>query len=101
MRMKSVIVLLAIVFSILSPLPLHLTIAHGHASIERLDVCHAGSLALSPGYEAPFVSEPLFETCLPSHINNFTIIDSMLRVLLTAFQEEHPPKARAAVSLIP
>jgi hypothetical protein len=92
MRMKSVIVLLAIAFSILSPLSLHLTIAQGHASIEGLDVCHAGSLALSPGQEAPCVSEPLFEPCLPSHIDSTMIVDATPRVFLTVFPEEHPPK---------
>ncbi len=92
MRVKSVIVLLAIVFSIFSPLSLHLTVAHGHATIEGLDVCHAGSLALAPGHEAPCVSEPLYRPCSLTQADRAEIHEPSLIILITASQEEHPPK---------
>ncbi len=93
MKVKSIIVLFAAVVSVFSPLSLHLTFAHGHATIEGLDVCHAGSLALAPGHEAPCVNEPLYRSCLPSHIERAALPDHMLRILVLAFREEHPPKA--------
>jgi hypothetical protein len=93
MRVKSIIVLIAIAFSILSPLSLHLTIAQGHASIEGLDVCHAGSFALAPGHDVPCISEPLYRPCSPSRIENAQIQEPTLRVLIAASQEERPPKS--------
>ncbi len=93
MKLKSVIVLFAVVVSILSPLSLHLTIAHGTASIEGLDVCHAGSFALSPGHDAPCVNEPIYRPYLPSHCYNAEMFDPTMRILVIAFLEEHPPKA--------
>ncbi len=92
MKVKSVIVLLAIAFSIFSPLSLHLTIAHGHATIEGFDVCHAGSLALAPGHEAPCVSEPVYRPCSLTQAARVEIHEPSLIILITASQEEHPPK---------
>ncbi len=92
MRVKSLIILSAIIFGILSPLSLHLTLAHGHVSIEGLDVCHAGSFALSAGHDAPFVNEPLYQPYLPSHNESAEMVDSTPRILITAFQDEDPPK---------
>ncbi len=93
MKVKSIIVLFAVVVSVLSPLSLHLTIAHGSAAIEGLDVCHAGSLALAPGHDAPCVSEPLYRPSLPSHIERTELPDPTLRIPVIAFREEHPPQA--------
>ncbi len=92
MRAKSIIVLFAIGISIFSPLSLHLTVAHGHATIEGLDVCHAGSLALAPGHEAPCVSEPLYRPYSLTLMGRAEIHEPSLFVLITASQEEHPPK---------
>ncbi len=92
MQAKSIIVLLAIGFSIFSPLSLHLTVAHGHTSIDGFDVCHAGSLALSAGHNAPCVSEPFFCPCPPSSIDAAEIPDPVIEVQVLASQEEHPPK---------
>ncbi len=92
MRVKSIIVLLAIAFSIFSPLSLHLTVAHGQASIEGFDVCHAGAFALSAGPEAPCVCEPLYDSLHPLQIAVVEINDPLLSTPLTTFQEEHPPK---------
>jgi hypothetical protein len=92
MRLKSVIVLLAIVFSVISPLSVHLTIAHGQTSIETFDICHAGSLALSTSHDMPCVSEPVYRPCLPSHSAGAEKLDPIHKPLITTFQEERPPK---------
>ncbi len=92
MRVKSFIVLIAITFSILSPLSLHLTIAHGQASIEGLDVCHAGSYALSASHDAPGVCEAIYNSFHPLPMAVAEIIDPILNMPITSFQEEHPPK---------
>lgn len=92
MRVKSGIVLIAIVFSIFSPRSLHLAIAHGHTSIEGFDVCHSGSPGLSTGHDARRVNEPLYRHCLPSSVYGAEIFDPTHRILILASQEEHPPK---------
>ncbi len=92
MRLKSIIVLLAIAISIFSPLSVHLTIAHGQTSIGTFDVCHAGSLALSTIDDTPCVSQPLYRPCLPSCVEGAEILDPTPKLFLSTFQVEHPPK---------
>ena len=93
MRVKSIIVLLAIAFSILSPLSVHLVIAHEQTSIGTFDVCHAGSLALSTSYDTPCISQPLYNPHLPSRVEDSEISDPTLKLLILACQNEHPPKS--------
>ena len=92
MKARSVIVLLAIAFSVLSPVSVHLTIAHGQTSIGTFDVCHAGSLALSTSHDMPCVSQPIYRLYLPSFVEDAQIPDPALKLIIAAFQEEHPPK---------
>jgi hypothetical protein len=92
MRTNSVIILLAITFSILSPISVHLTIAHGQPSIGTFDVCHAGSLAISASSDAPCVSQPIYHPDLPLHVEFAKIIDPTLQLFSTTSQDEHPPK---------
>jgi len=92
MRVKSVIVLLAIAFSVLSPVSVHLAIAQGETSIGTFDICHAGSPALSTSHDIPGVSEPVYRPCLPSYSDGGDILEPTLKLFLSAFQEEHPPK---------
>ncbi len=92
MKVKSIVVLISILFSILSPLSLHLAFANGQATIEGLDVCHAGSLALSPGHDVPFENEPLYQPSLPSPNDSSEMVDALLRVLIMTYQDEDPPK---------
>ena len=92
MKVRSVIVLFAIAVSVLSPLSVHLTIAHGQTSIEALDVCHAGSLALSASHDMPGVSQPIYGLYLPARVEGAQILDTTLKLFPPTFQEEHPPK---------
>jgi hypothetical protein len=92
MRVKSFIVLLAITFSVLSPLSVHLTIAHEQTSIGTFDVCHAGSFAISTSHDMPCVSQPIYRPCILSLVKGAEILDPTLKLLILTFQEEHPPK---------
>jgi hypothetical protein len=92
MRVKSVIVLLAIIFSALSPVSVHLAIAHGETSIGTFDICHGGSTALSTSHDSPGVSEPLYCPCLPSYKDGAGILEPTRKPYLSTFQDEHPPK---------
>ena len=92
MKVRSVIVLFAIAFSVLSPLSVRLTIAHGQTSIETFDVCHAGSPALSTSIDMPCISQPIYHPYLASRVEGTQILDPALKRLISTFQEEHPPK---------
>ena len=92
MRTNSCIILLAITFSILSPFSVHLTITHGAASIGTFDVCHAGSFAISTSSDTPCVSQPFYHPNFPLHVEFAEIIEPALRLFISTFQEEHPPK---------
>ncbi len=92
MKVKSVIVLLAIAFSILSPLSVHLTIAHEKTSIGTFDVCHAGSLAVSGSLDMPTMSEPVSCPFVPSYKDGVEILELTYQPFILIFQEEHPPK---------
>ncbi len=92
MRASSLIVLLAIALSILSPSPVPLASAHGQTVIGTLDVCHAGSLAISISHDTPCVIQPLYHPHLPSRMECPTIVDPTIRPFVLAFPEEHPPK---------
>jgi len=92
MKVRSVIVLFAIALSVLSPISVHLTIAHGQTSIGTFDVCHAGSPALSTSHDMPFVNQPIYHPYLVSRVEGTQLLDHTLTQLISTFQEEHPPK---------
>jgi hypothetical protein len=92
MKARSAIVLFAIAFSVLSPLSVHLTIAHGQTSIGTFDVCHAGADALSTSHDMPCVSQQIYHPCLPSPVKGARTFDPALKPLNSTLQEEHPPK---------
>jgi len=92
MKVRSVIVLLAIAVSVLSPLSVHLTIAHGQEAIGTFDVCHAGSLALSTSLDMPCVSQPVYSLYCPPFVESAQILDPTIKLLISPFQKEHPPK---------
>jgi hypothetical protein len=92
MKWQTIIVLVAIAFSVLSPLSVHLTIEYGQTSIGTFDVCHAGSLAVSSIHEMPCFIENLcvlIPPASPTRAENFSPV-SQLPII--AFRDEHPPK---------
>ncbi len=92
MKARSVIMLLAMAFGVLSPPAAHLTITHGQTSIGTLDVCHAGFPALSTSQDMPCVSQSIYGLYLPPFIEVAQILDPTLKFLFSTSQEEHPPK---------
>jgi hypothetical protein len=65
MKVKTIIVLTAIAFSVLSPLSLHLVILHGQTSFEVFDVCHAATPAIASNGEVPCLNEAPCHPCRP------------------------------------
>jgi len=92
MKVRSVIVLLAIAVSVLSPLSVHMTIAHDQTFIGAFDVCHAGSLALQTGNDMPCVCQPIYGLYLPQRAEGTQILDLTRKIFPPTLQEEHPPK---------
>jgi hypothetical protein len=94
MKLKAVIILLALGLSIVLPPSLALmTDRGGQATIGTLDVCHAAAPALSSSGEMPCVIEC---TCHPLYLTLNTTaesINSPFKPLLFAFQDERPPKS--------
>jgi hypothetical protein len=94
MKLKAVIILLALGLSIALPPSLTLMTDRGEqATIGTLDVCHAATPALSSNGEMPCVIE---STCYPLYLTLNTTaepISSPFKPLLFAFQDERPPKS--------
>lgn len=94
MKWQSLIVVVAIAFSCLSPLSVHLTIEHGQTTtIGTFDVCHAGSLAVSSIHEMPYFTENLCVLIPPSSPMRMENLSLVGRLPIIAFRDEHPPKA--------
>jgi hypothetical protein len=93
MKLQAVIVLLAIAFGVAVPpaLPM-MTVGGGEAEIGILDLCHAGTPAISANGDMPCMNEC---PCLPlllSQNRAFIIPAPPCKPLLIAFQDERPPK---------
>ena len=93
MKWQTLIVVVAIAFSVLSPLSVHLTIEYGQTSIGTFDVCHAGSLAVSSIHEMPSFTEKLCVLIPPSSLTRAEHFSHVTRLPIIAFQDERPPKA--------
>jgi hypothetical protein len=94
MRMKAVIVLLAIAVSIIVPPSLPFTSSHsGHASIGILDVCHSAMPALSSNGDMPCITgcpcDPL--PLVLEDIASLTL--PLSKPFLISYQDERPPKS--------
>ena len=93
MKWQTLIVVIAIAFSALSPLSVHLTIEYGQTSIGTFDICHAGSLAVSTNLDLPcFIENPYVPRPLLSP-ERAEIPSTDCKHLIIAFQDERPPKA--------
>lgn len=92
MRVKTVIVLVAIAFSVLSPLSLHLVVSHGQASLEAFDVCHAATPAIASNGDMPCLNETSCFPCQSAQVDVVRIVKPLFRPFVLIFQEERPPK---------
>jgi hypothetical protein len=93
MKWQTLIVVVAITFSVLSPISVHLTIEYGQTSIGTFDVCHAGSLAVSSVHEMPCFIENLYVLIRPSSPARAEDLSLVSQLPIIAFQDERPPKA--------
>jgi hypothetical protein len=93
MRFSSIIVLIALAFTVLAPPSFALTI-HGYKApvLGALDVCHSANPALSSNGDMPCVSESV-SFPLPLALNKVVeIVPPPFHPFHIAFQEELPPK---------
>jgi len=94
MKWQAVTVLLAIALTIVIPPSFSLSCGHAeHTMIGTLDICHSSPLALSSNGNMPFIQESF---CHPLPLvlqESFEIVNPFFKPVVTAFQDEHPPKA--------
>jgi len=94
MRMKAIIILLAIMLSIVLPPSLPYTISHeGQASIGILDVCHSTTPALSSNGDMPCINGC---PCNPLPLalqDTMKIVPLLSKPFLISYQDERPPKS--------
>ena len=94
MKLKAIIVLMALCLSIALPPSLTLMASHdGRAAIVTLDVCHAASSALSSNGEMPCVNEGTYNSILLTESLSIEVSNPPCKPFFIAFQDEHPPKS--------
>ena len=94
MKLKAVIVLLALGLSIALPPTLRLMAEHGgQAAIVTLDVCHAATPALSLNGDMPCVNECTFNALPLAQNMTSEISNPPCKPFFIAFQDERPPKS--------
>jgi hypothetical protein len=94
MKWQAVIVLLAIALTITIPPSLSFTCGNAeHTMIVNLDICHSKVPALSPGRSMPFIQERLSHPLPPLLQETSEVINHLCKPVITAFQDERPPKA--------
>ena len=94
MKLKAVIVLLALGLSIALPPSLALMTTHGNqAAIVTLDVCHAAAPALSSNGEMPCVNVCTFHALPLSQLMASESSAPLSKPFFIAFQDERPPKS--------
>ena len=94
MRWQAVIVFLAIVVSAIAPPSFHLTAGHdGQAEIGTLDLCHAGTPALSANGDMPCVNGGPCRLFSLEHSRLYGMVNPPCKPVFIAFQDERPPKA--------
>ena len=93
MKIQSILILIVLSFSILSPLSISISPLDDHSYIVTLDVCHASGSAVSVNADIPALQESLCNLC-PLGLCGYTrIIDPSSKPSLIASDLEHPPKS--------
>jgi hypothetical protein len=92
MRLVSTLLLIALVFTVLSPTPaLNPCTEFGETTIEALDVCHSAAPIIDP--ELPYISA---YACTPLPLRLAGVHEpfhSSIKPVLFAYQDERPPKS--------
>jgi hypothetical protein len=91
MRLVSTLLLIALLFTVLSPATaLNPCAVFGETTIQALDVCHTAAPVIDP--ELPYISAC---PCTPLPLQLAGICESypdVINLLVPAFQDERPPK---------
>jgi hypothetical protein len=93
MKWQAVIVLLAIALGVAAPPSLPLSAVGGEAELGILDLCHAGTPALSSNGDMPCMNECPCRPAPPALYCDSEIIVTPCKPLFIAYQDERPPKA--------
>ncbi len=92
MRIKCLLVLLALTVSVISPLTIHVSTSDKQAIIIALDVCHASGDTFSVNAETPVVHE-CFCNPAPLEISEFVeTCSSSFASSIFSVQIEQPPR---------
>jgi hypothetical protein len=94
MKLKSTLVLIAIIVSIASPL--NLAVAHtsdnNETKIFTLNVCHAASPLLSVNADMPSLYEYPCKNMSLGFVSFYEDLNPVFNTLLIIFQKEYPPE---------
>jgi hypothetical protein len=94
MRMKALIILLAIILSNVLPSSLPYTISHGgQASIGILDVCQSATPALSSNGDMPCINGCPCNALPLALEDTMKIVPILSKPYFVANQDERPPKS--------
>lgn len=93
MKVRSLVILIALSLSISSPLSVSNTPSNDHSYIITLDVCHASGSAVSVSANTPALQESLYNLCPPGLCRCSEIIGPLHEPSLVLVGIEHPPKS--------
>jgi len=93
MKIRSLLILIALAISVFSPFSISINPSDGHSYIINLDVCHASGSAVSVSTDTPALQESLYNLCPPSLCDYTEIIGPLHRPSLVLFDIERPPKS--------
>lgn len=93
MKFSAAICLVAICISLIAPISITIPTSNGEHTLVTLDVCHAGSAALSTSADVSVIQESSHQIMLPlfsGYANMFNIVFLLPIVIST---QDRPPKA--------
>lgn len=92
MRIRTVLILIALSVSIISPLSAHISVSSNGTFLITLDVCIAAGCALSVNQYLPCLYEYQFEFPVLEITDLFDNSNPAFKPLLIAFQMDRPPR---------
>ena len=93
MKVRSLLILIALSLSIFSPFSVSINPSDGHSYIINLDVCHASGSAASISADTPALQESLCSLCAPGLWDYAEIIGLLRKPSLVLFDLKRPPKS--------
>jgi hypothetical protein len=97
MNMRTVLVLAALVFSIVSPLKIHIPHSDGDGHVLALDVCSAAGNVLSLNVDMPVIHECPCKICLLGFAGFYSLSKPLVIPFFLPFQQDRPPRTETYI----